>query len=168
MNPAARFYNERSCNDDYVPALRFYNERSCNDDYVPAPVTRSTCEPNKLEKKYYENNTIIRQCNDGNIGFGASTKGEFTLTQSFDSDARLEAIDAKLEADYKNQTIFMEMNLSEPEHDNRPSFDDKNTRIENFDFAYYHYQSISQFYSRDPVKVFAKTTMSDDEEIDKY
>jgi hypothetical protein len=170
MNAAARFYRERSCNDDYAPVARFYSERRCNDDYVP--VTRSTCEPNKLEKKYYEND-IIRQYTDANIRFGASTKGEFTLTQSFESDSRLEAIDAKLEANYKTETIFMEMNLSEPEDEERPSFDNKYIRVEDFDLPYYHFQTISLFYSRDPVKVFAKTTISDDEEdddceIDKY
>ncbi len=166
MNPAARFYNVRSCNDDYVPVARFYNMRSCNDDYVPAPIiSRSTCEPNKLEQKYYET-TIISQYNDHNIKFGASTKGEFTLTQSLESDPRLEAIDAKLEADYKTETIFMEMNLSEPEDDERPSFDNEFIRVEDLDISYYHYQTISLFYSRDPVNVFAKTPMSDDEEID--
>ena len=155
MNTAARFYRERSCNDDYAPVARFYSERSCNDDYVP--VTRSTCEPNKLEKKYYENNTIIRQYTDANIKFGASTKGEFTLMPEvcLESDPRLEAIDAKLEADYKTETIFMELNLSEPEEE-RPCFDNKFNRDEDFDLSYYHYQSINLFYSSDP--------MSDDEE----
>ena len=141
MNTSARFYRERSCNDDYAPVARFYSERSCNDDYVP--VTRSTCEPNKLEQKYYENNTIIRQYTDANIKFGASTKGEFTLTQSFESDPRLEAIDAKLEADYKTETICMEMNLSEPEDEERPSFDNKYARDEYYDLIYYHYQTIA-------------------------
>ena len=141
MKAAARFYNERSCNDDYVPIARFYRERSCNDDYVPA-ISRSTCEPIKLEKKYYEN-ANIRQYTDA-IGFGTSTKGEFTFTRSLESDARLEAIDAKLEADYKTETIFMELNLSEPEE------------VEDFDLPYYHYQAINLFYSSDP--------MSDDEE----
>jgi hypothetical protein len=55
----------------------------------------------------------------------------------------------------------MEMNLSEPEDEERPSFDDDNEGIQ-----YYNFKSISPFYSRDPVNVFAKTTMSDDEEID--
>ena len=153
MKAAARFYNERSCNDDYVPIARFYRERSCNDDYVPA-ISRSTCEPIKLEKKYYEN-ANIRQYTDA-IGFGTSTKGEFTFTRSLESDARLEAIDAKLEADYKTETIFMELNLSEPEEESRPSFDNKYGRVEDFDLPYYHYQAINLFYSSDP--------MSDDEE----
>ena len=178
--PVARFYNERSCNDDYVPVARFYKERSCNDDYVPVPVTRSTGEPNKLEQKYYEN-AIDLEYNDANIRFGTSTKGGFNFTQSFESDPRLEEIDAKLEADYKTETIFMEMNLSEPEDEERPSFDNKYIRIEDFGILYYHLHTISLFYSRDPVNVFAKTTMSDDDddhdldyyeaqerEIDKY
>jgi hypothetical protein len=162
MNTAARFYRERSCNDDYAPVARFYSERSCNDDYVP--VTRSTCEPNKLEQKYYENNTIIRQYTDANIKFGASTKGEFTLTQSFESDPRLEAIDAKLEADYKTETICMEMNLSEPEDEERPSFDDVGIRIEDLGLHYYHHITMSLFNSYDLANVVSKATISDDEE----
>ena len=143
-------------------AARFYRERSCNDDYVP--VTRSTCEPNKLEQKYYENNAIIRQYTDANIKFGASTKGEFTLTQSFESDPRLEAIDAKLEADYKTETICMEMNLSEPEDEERPSFDDVGIRIEDLGLHYYHHITMSLFNSYDLANVVSKATISDDEE----
>jgi len=168
MNTAAKFYNERSCNDDYAPVARFYNERSCNDDYVPT-FTRSTCEPNKLEKKHYENNTIIRQYTDANIGFGASTKGEFTLTQSFESDPRLEAIDAKLEA---NEVEFEKILNGSEDDIIRPSFDNIGIRIEDLGLHYYHYMSLSFFNSYDPVNVVSKATMSDDEEIykeiDKY
>jgi hypothetical protein len=169
MNTAARFYRERSCNDDYAPVARFYSERSCNDDYVP--VTRSTCEPNKLEKKYYENNTIIRQYTDANIKFGASTKGEFTLMPEvcLEADPRLEAIDAKLEA---NEVEFEKILNGSEDDIIRPCFDDENIRIEDFDLHYYHYMSISFFNSYDPVNVVSKATMSDDEEIykeiDKY
>ena len=48
--------------------LKFYNMRSCNDDYVPEfRVSRSTCEPNEIEKKKY---TKLKR---------AATKIHFTL-----------------------------------------------------------------------------------------
>ena len=100
-------------------------------------VTRSTCEPNELEKKRLDN-TIVWHYNDANIGFGTS-KGEFTLTQSFEPDARLEAIDAAMEAFYKTETTVMELNLSEPEDEERPSFIQENIREEELGLAYYHY-----------------------------
>ena len=174
MNTAAQFYKERSCNDDYVPVAKFYNERSCNDDYVP--VTRSTCEPNRLEKKYYENNTIIRQYTDANIRFREITKGfplmpEVRLETDpcletvacLEADPRLEAVDAKLEA---NELEFEKILNGSEDDIIRPSFDNENIRIEDFGLHYYHYMSISFFNSYDPVNVISKTPMSDDEEID--
>ena len=174
MNTAARFYRERSCNDDYAPVARFYSERSCNDDYVP--VTRSTCEPNRLEKKYYENNTIIRQYTDANIRFREITKGfplmpEVRLETDpcletvacLEADPRLEAVDAKLEA---NELEFEKILNGSEDDIIRPSFDNENIRIEDFGLHYYHYMSISFFNSYDPVNVISKTPMSDDEEID--
>ena len=61
-----------------MSSSRFYNNRSCNDDYAPA----------------------------------------FNMKP----DAYLEAIDAKLEANYKSDTITMEANLSEPEDYVRDNF----------------------------------------------
>jgi hypothetical protein len=88
---------------------RFYNMKSCNDDYVPC----------------------------------------------FYTNIHLDAIDAKMEELYSIE-IMMEMNLSEPESDDRPSFDDDD------DTYYYKFESLSRY----PVNVFAITPMSDDEEID--
>ena len=164
MNAAARFYRERSCNDDYAPVARFYSERSCNDDYIP--VTRSTCEPNKLEQKYYEN-IIITQYTDANIKFGASTKGEFTLIPDvrLEADPRLEAIDAKLEA---NEVEFEKILNGSEDDIIRPSFDDVGIRIEDLGLHYYHHITMSLFNSYDLANVVSKATMSDDEEIYYY
>ena len=63
-----------------MSSSRFYNNRSCNDDYAPV----------------------------------------FNMNP----DAYLEAIDAKLEANYKRETITMEANLSEPEDYVRDNFVD--------------------------------------------
>ena len=146
-------------------SAKFSSQRSCNDDYVPVfNVTRSTCHPNKLQEKYYENvnPSIIRQYTDANIKFGTS-KGEFTFTQSQEPDARLEAIDAKLEA----TEVEFEKILNGSEDDIiRPSFDDDRIKIEDEGLHHYHYMSIYFFNLRDPVNVFAKTTMSDDDETD--
>ena len=146
-------------------SAKFSSQRSCNDDYVPVfNVTRSTCYPNKLEEKYYENvnPSIIRQYTDANIKFGTS-KGEFTFTQSQEPDARLEAIDAKLEA---NEVEFEKILNGSEDDIIRPSFENDSIRIEDEGLHYYHYRSISLFNSRDPVNVISKTPMSDDEEID--
>jgi hypothetical protein len=88
-----------------MSASKFYSMRSCNDDYVPEfRVTRSTCEPNELEKKKIENDnknsTDISLYSDANIQFRES-KYVFPWLQTdadFEPDARLEALDAKLEA----------------------------------------------------------------------
>ena len=40
------------------------------------------------------------------------------------ADARLEALDAKMETLYNTETIIMELTLSEPEENDRPDFDD--------------------------------------------
>ena len=160
MNASAKFYNMRSCNDDYVPASKFYKERSCNDDYVPT-FTRSTCEPNKLEKKHYEN-TNITQYTDANIRFATSTKGEFTLMPEvrLEADPRLEAIDAKLEA---NEVEFEKILNGSEDDIIRPSFDDVGIRIEDLGLHYYHHITMSLFNSYDLANVVSTATMSDDE-----
>ena len=132
----------------------FLKNRSCNDDfYIPQPkISRSTVKPIKLEEKYYENvETTIH--NNLNVVFGTTTKGEF-IFKSFESDPRLDAIDAKLQAEYKTETIFMEMNLSEPEDEERPSFDNKYIRVEDYDLSYYHNATIAYLNE-------IKTSMSD-------
>ena len=63
-----------------MSSSRFYNNRSCNDDYAPV----------------------------------------FNMKP----DAYLEAIDAKLEANYKRETIMMELTLNEPEDYIRDNFVD--------------------------------------------
>jgi hypothetical protein len=108
---------------------------------------------------------------DAKINFGSSSKGEFSLNQlgnnqRLGEDQRLEKIDAQIEAFYKTETIVMELNLSEPEDDSRPSFDDKYIRVEDFGLSHYHYNTIRVF-EQYPANVFARTPMSDDEEIDK-
>ena len=70
-----------------------------------SPFTRSTCEPNELEKKKYsnENRACIRQYPDANIHFREVKVVipwlDLDETDArFIPDARLEALDAKLEA----------------------------------------------------------------------
>ncbi len=117
----------RSCNDDYVPRQSDYaftsSTRDENADEPWSPTmrmkhtgrpqppftselfTRSTCEPNELEKRNFtnENRACISQYPDANIHFREvkvlipwldldETDARFT------PDARLEALDAKLEA----------------------------------------------------------------------
>jgi hypothetical protein len=52
----ARFLQDRSCNDDFVPLLR---------------ITRSTCEPNRLEQASYvaTDNTNYNPYANANIYF---------------------------------------------------------------------------------------------------
>ena len=74
----AHFLQDRSCNDDFVPLLR---------------ITRSTCEPNRLEQASYvtqENN--MNPYPNANIYFK-----EKTNILSWQPDPRLEAIDVRLE-----------------------------------------------------------------------
>ena len=124
---ASKFYSMRSCNDDYVPRNPDYgftsSTRDENADEPWSPTmrmkhtgrpqppftselfTRSTCEPNELEKRNFtnENRACISQYPDANIHFREvkvlipwldldETDARFT------PDARLEALDAKLEA----------------------------------------------------------------------
>jgi len=155
---AARFYNDRSCNDDYVP--RNYDctftsstrDENADEPWSPTmrmkhtgrpqppftselynrvPVdnssfTRSTCEPNELEKRNFtnENRACISQYTDANIQFRDITRGEFTwaLDARFVPDAKLEALDAMMEKFY-SMDIVMELTLSEPEDYVRPDFD---------------------------------------------
>jgi hypothetical protein len=153
-------------------APRFYSQRSCNDDYVPT-FTRGVHVPNNLEDSNSSPNFGVYT--DANIQFGSSSKGEFTFTQldkillghdhGLGEDKRLKEIDAQIEAFYKTETIVMELNLSEPEDDNRPSFDNVGIRVEDFDLSYYHYHTIASF-EKKPVNVFAKKTMSDEISFD--
>ena len=82
-------------------AARFYTMRSCNDDYVP--VAR---EQNKLETKIVFNWLDLDE-----------TDARFV------PDAKLEALDAMIEALYNTDVIMMELTLSEPEDYVRPDFD---------------------------------------------
>ena len=115
-----------------MSATRFYSMRSCNDDYVPSEfrVTRSTCEPNELEKKNFsnENRACISQYPDANIHF-REVKVVMPWLQTdalFVPDARLEALDAKLEALYADY----EKRLNGSEDDIiRPDFDDNTQMI---------------------------------------
>ena len=84
-----------------MSAARFYTMRSCNDDYVP--VAR---QQNKLETKIVFNWLDLDE-----------TDARFV------PDAKLEALDAKLEALYNTDVIMMELTLSEPEDYVRPDFD---------------------------------------------
>jgi len=105
-------------------AARFYAMRSCNDDYVP--FTRSTCEPNELEKKNYTNDDIITtQYPNANIQF-RECKYEFPWIGSVEPDPRLEAIDAKLEANYAE---FEKMLNGSEDDIIRPDFDDDTQMI---------------------------------------
>ena len=181
------FLQDRSCNDDFYITTTT-TTTTTNDTFT---VTRSTCEPNRLQQDSYvdqenennlkypypyananiyfrENKNILswepdprleaidarleqicaeeetRWNDDNNDQDDDDSNLGFTLTQSFESNARLEAIDAKLETDYKTETIFMEITLSESEDDNRPSFDDKYRRVEDFDLYYYHFMTKAQ------------------------
>jgi hypothetical protein len=142
---------------------KFYNNRSCNDDYVP-PFTRAVHVVNNFEDSNSTSNLGIYP--NANIYFGVS-KGEFSLNQDqrFIQDQHLEKIDAQIEAFYKTETIVMEANLSEPEDDSRPTFEDKYSRVEDSDLSYYHYYTIASF-EKKPVNVFAKKTMSDEISVD--
>jgi len=144
---------------------KFYNQRSCNDDYVPT-FTRGAHVPNNLENNNISPNFGVYT--DAKINFGSSSKGEFNLKQigqGLGEDQRLEKIDAQIEAFYKTETIVMELNLSEPEDDSRPTFDNKYSRVEDLDLSYYHYYTIGVF-EQEPVNVFAKKTMSDEISFD--
>lgn len=145
---ASNFYYVRSCNDDYVPIKSVYTfTSSTRDENADEPwsprmrphthftdkfsVTRSTCEPNELEKKHFENiDNITSQYADANIGFRECkytfpwVGSDFESVVRFESDSHLEAIDAKMEALYETETITMELTLNEPEDYDRPYFDD--------------------------------------------
>ena len=118
-----------------MSASKFYSMRSCNDDYVPSEfrVTRSTCEPNELEKKNFtnENRACISQYPEVNTHF-RETKIVFNWLDldetdaRFVPDARLEAVDAKLEAicaDYEKRLNGSEDDII------RPDFDDNTQMI---------------------------------------
>ena len=130
-----------------MSASKFYSMRSCNDDYVPSEfrVTRSTCEPNELEKKNFsnENRACISLYPDANIHF-RETNIVFNWLDldetdaRFIPDARLEALDAKLEAicaDYEKRLNGSEDDIV------RPDFDDDAETI--FEYAKEHNLNIS-------------------------
>ena len=98
-----------------------------------SPFTRSTCEPNELEKKKYsnENRACISQYPDANIHFREVKVVipwlDLDETDArFVPDARLEALDAKLEAicaDYEKRLNGSEDDII------RPDFDDNTQMI---------------------------------------
>ena len=159
-------------------APKFQSQRSCNDDYVPT-FTRGVHVPNNLESNNISHNFGVYT--HANIQFGSSSKGEFTFTQldkillgdnqslnnnmSLSEDKRLKEIDAQIDAFYKTEVIVMEANLSEPEEDSRPSFDNAGIRVENEGLHYYHYYTTGLF-EKYQANVIARTPMSHDEEID--
>lgn len=108
-----------------MSAAKFYSMRSCNDDYVPLP--RSTCEFNDWEKKNFsnENRACISQYSDANIQFREVKVVipwlDLDETDArFQPDARLEALDAKLEAicaDYEKRLNGSEDDIIRPDFD---------------------------------------------------
>ena len=164
---ATRFYSMRSCNDDYVPSQSDYaftsSTRDENADEPWSPTmrmkhtgrpqppftselfTRSTCEPNELEKKKYsnENRACISQYPDANIHFREVKVVipwlELEETDArFTPDERLEALDARLEAicaDYEKRLNGSEDDII------REDFDYDTETI--FEYAKEHNLSIS-------------------------
>lgn len=121
-NNMARFLQDRSCNDDFVPILR---------------ITRSTCEPNRLEQASYvpTDNTNYNPYPDANIYFK-----EKKNILSWEADPRLEAIDARLEQICAEE----EARMNGAEDDIiREDFLDDRIRDEDFDLHYYHNHAIS-------------------------
>ena len=98
-----------------MSSSRFYNMRSCNDDYVGEP---------RMSRSAYidytnENIEYINKYPEANIKFRETVR-DFTCIP----DAKLEALDAHMEALYNRETITMELTLSEPEDNDRPDFDE--------------------------------------------
>jgi hypothetical protein len=98
-----------------------------------SPFTRSTCEPNELEKKNFsnENRACISQYPDANIQFReVKVVIPWLHLEETDArfvpDARLEAIDAKLEANYAE---FEKMLNGSEDDIIRPDFDDDTKMI---------------------------------------
>ena len=161
----AHFLQDRSCNDDFVPLIR---------------ITRSTCEPNRLEQASYvpnDNTTNYNPYPDANIYFK-----ERKNILSWEADPRLEAIDARLEeicARLEKKWNDDEILDTDDTHDTtrndtttRHDFYDERIRVEDFGLHYYHYQTLANITEtkkarRNQVNIFAKPTMSCDEEIDK-
>lgn len=110
-----------------MSSSRFYTMRSCNDDYVPEPkMSRSAYIDYRNKTGNYINNYP-----EANIQFRETVKGFPMIPDSrLEPDAHLESIDARMEELYKTDTIMMELNLSEPEGNIRPDFDEE----ENDDF----------------------------------
>jgi len=74
----------------------FLEYRSCNDDYVPFRVTRSTCEPNRLEQNKIQQDTFQHNnYPDANIHFRQTSA--ILPWINLQEDTRLAAIDARLE-----------------------------------------------------------------------
>ena len=146
-----------------MSATRFYSMRSCNDDYVPSEfrVTRSTCEPNELEKKNFtnENRACISQYPDANIHF-REVKVVIPWLDLDETDARfipdprLEALDAKLEAicaDYEKRLNGSEDDII------RPDFED-NGDIERMKYRedrdYNRYCQMNSFHEEEAFLIY--------------
>ena len=116
---------------------RFLQDRSCNDDFVPiARITRSTGEHNRLEQASYiaTDNTNYNPYASANIYFK-----EKKNILSWEADPRLEAIDARLEqicAEEEKKWNGVEDDII------REDFLDDRIRDEEFGLQYYHYQAI--------------------------
>lgn len=145
--------------------LRFLEERSCNDDFVPLiRITRSTCEPNRLEQASYlptqENNT--NHYPDANIYFKEKTK-----ILSWEADPRLEAIDARLEAICAEEEA--RMNGAEDDIIRQDFIDDiiRQEELEMDDDRLNNRFKRLSILSSTPLNVFKRTPLLDDETTDE-
>ena len=127
-----------------MSSSRFYTMRSCNDDYVPEP---------KMSRSAYidytnETGNYINNCPEANIQFRETVKGFPMIPESsLKPDAHLETLDARMEELYKTDTIMMELNLSEPEGNVRPDFDEE--EVDDFDDDNYEEYSLSDRFNND-------------------
>ena len=130
-----------------MSSSRFYTTRSCNDDYVPEP---------KMSRSAYidytnETGNYINNYPEANIEFRGTVNGIPLIPESsLKPDAHLEALDARMEELYETDTIMMELNLSEPEDNVRPDFD--NEENDDFDELYddnYEEYSLSDRFNND-------------------
>jgi hypothetical protein len=73
-----------------------------------------------------EKGNYINNYPEANIQFRETVKGfPMIPDSSLEHDARLDALDARMEELYKTDTIMMELTLSEPEDNIRPDFDEE-------------------------------------------
>jgi len=96
---------------------RFLESRSCNDDYVPFKVTRSTCEPNRLEQMSFYDNNI------NNITTYPHANIHFRQQLCFEEDPYLASIDLQLELISAAQEALWN-NDGDNEDEERPPFHD--------------------------------------------